>query len=210
MAGAAMDWLTKFTAAWERELPLAPPVGYLMRERCGKRWFRIHSLSGSKRYPETEAEYAELLRRHNAICDALFGHGEPLVLVVPAYGDVAGPYPTREPEPGRDVAPPSPIPSDLVPFRCIDPRDLDPQADPELDSFIYLSAAPLVWRSGATDAMIRAAADDRERFLLVSMAADRVYAPYDGGADIFLPASERPAAWRARYAEWLSVDPSGM
>lgn len=205
-----MGWLTKFTAAWDGEFPLVPPIGHLLREQCDDRWFRIHSLPGSKRYPESEAEYAEVLRRHNAVCDVLFGHDESLVLVVPAYGDALGPYPTRAPEWRRPDGPPSPLPPNLVPFRRIDPRALDPQADPELDSFIYLSAAPFVWRRGAADVMIRTVADDGERFLLASMTADRAYAPYDGGADIFLPVSEDPAAWRARYAAWLSDHPSGL
>lgn len=35
------------------------------------RWVRFHALPESKRYPETEADYSEILRRHNLLLEEL-------------------------------------------------------------------------------------------------------------------------------------------
>jgi hypothetical protein len=76
---------------------------------------------------------------------------------------------------------------------------------------VYLDAAPASWRAGAFDALIRATADDAgPRWLLAAVGADRVYAPYDGGADLFLPTRRDRDAWRTRFAPWLSAEPSGL
>jgi hypothetical protein len=52
-----------------------------------ERWVRFHSLPGAKRYADTDAERAEILRRHLAVLDRLNPAGEALLGV---EGDLEG------------------------------------------------------------------------------------------------------------------------
>ena len=201
----ALDTVGRFAAAWEREFEGAPPLAYAVRG--GDRWLRIHSLPGSKRYPEDEAEYAELLRRHNAVAGDLLGPQSVVVLIVCLYGDERGVYGGGD----KKLELPVPLVEPLRLLRRVDPRELHPQADPAEDSYGYLSAACVAWSPGVLDPLIRQVADDQGPQLLVASENARyVYAPYDGGADLFFPsAAERDRA-RERYAAWLSREPSGL
>ena len=197
--------VTAFAAACARSFPLAPPVSYRMRELSPARWLRIHSLPGSKRYPEDDAEYAELLARHNAAATDLFGDGAPVVVVAHAYFFPGEPELEGPPELPVALAEP------LRRVRRVDARELHPHADPAEDAAVDLWAAPAVWRAGAFDPMIRAAADGRgPSVLLATPDAERVYAPYDGGADLYLETRAVRDAFKARYAAWLSAEPSGL
>ena len=62
---------------------------------CGlpERWVRFHSLPGSKRYPESETEHAEVVARHNAILGELSRPSAQVVLVTTGYSD--SPVPSR-------------------------------------------------------------------------------------------------------------------
>lgn len=175
-----------------------------MRECHPERWFRIHSLPGSKRYPEDEAEYGELLARHNAASTALFGGGKPVILVFQEHI-----------VPGPGDRPPMELPMDMpgVPrlLRRVDPREPHPHADPAEDMAVDLWALPVEWHAGSFDPLIRSVADDGGPYFLLSTSdAARVYAPYSGGADLFL--EDRPArdAWKKRFASWLSTNPDGL
>ena len=64
----ASDVLVNLAEEWKRRF-VNPPISHWMRDSPG--WLRIHSLPGSKRYPESDAEYAEMVRRHNAVAQAV-------------------------------------------------------------------------------------------------------------------------------------------
>jgi hypothetical protein len=66
------------------------------------------------------------------------------------------------------------------------------------------------WRSGAFDALLRRVADDETRAVFVALDSGRVFAPYDGGADLFLRDAVERDAFRARYGAWLSAHPLGL
>lgn len=198
------DPLTAFGAAWERSFLLAPPVGYRMRELYPARWLRIHSLPDSKRYAENDPDYAELLARHNAVASDLFGEGGAVVLVCHRYAwpdEAPAPVPPELPAPGGE----------LRLLRRAQGRELHPHADGEEDAAVELWALPSNWRAGAFDSMIRRVADDQgPTFVLSTPDAERVYAPYDGGADLFLERRSVRDVWKQRYAAWLSAHPSGL
>lgn len=198
------DPLAVFAAAWESAFPHAPPVSCLMRDVYAERWFRIHSLPGSKRYPENEAEYAELLTRHNAVATALFGNGTPVMLVLQQYRFL-------DDDERMGMAMPFALPAEPRFLRRVESAELEPDADPVGDMAIELRATPVEWRAGGFDPMIRAAADDRSLFFLITaLDAARVYAPYDGGADIYVEDRATRDVWKRRYSTWLSSHPGGL
>ena len=49
---------------WAAQWSPCPPVGHELRVIHPDRWVRFHSLPGSKRYAEDDAEYATLRESH--------------------------------------------------------------------------------------------------------------------------------------------------
>jgi hypothetical protein len=69
----------------------------------------------------------------------------------------------------------------------------------------------LQWRNGGWNGLIRDAADDRlSSVVLLNPASGEIYAPYDGGADVFLSGAQRATDLRDRWAPWLSKHPLGL
>ena len=67
----------RLLAGWEQNWPGSRPAADELKSLFRDRWVRFHSLPGSKRYADTEAEYEILLYRHHTVLLELAG---------PAYG----------------------------------------------------------------------------------------------------------------------------
>jgi hypothetical protein len=85
-----------FNTYWNSKFPDCPPVGHLLRDAYSDRWFRIHTLPEAKRYPQIEAEYAEVLRRHNALLADLFLNEQTLALLTTGYSATLDPVPPEK------------------------------------------------------------------------------------------------------------------
>ena len=83
-------------ALWRERHPSGPPVAHTFRTRYADRWVRFHSLPDSKRYPESEDEYAIVLDRYNTILDELFADTDVFVVTMDWSNTPTGPagYPT--------------------------------------------------------------------------------------------------------------------
>jgi hypothetical protein len=153
---------------------------------------RFHSLPESKRYAESEAEYAVILERYNAVLDELFA-GKDVYVVTPLW--------TSEPE-----APP--FPPDAGYWQSLLVED-DP--DPEFRTYCHLFAVRRAWRHGCIDDLLRGVADDKVGGILVTdTGMCRIHHPYDGGADVLLATPQERDQMRDRYTDWLSSSPSGL
>jgi hypothetical protein len=75
----------KMLADWHHCFPDCEPVAHHLRVAFPDRWVRFHSLPESKRYPETEAEYAIVLERHNRVLGELAQVGETVALLTTGY-----------------------------------------------------------------------------------------------------------------------------
>jgi hypothetical protein len=205
-----------FKAQWREWYGDTPPVGSHLRACCPDAWLRIHSLPGSKRYPRTAAERAELLARHNAVAGAVLGPGSACLLVTPRFGDHGKQLPHRFSELAPDENPTrrqALLSYELTLLGPVD--DSWPGAQALRDDYEgvqgWLYAAPLVWHSGAHDALLQAVgADDGYELLIVSLARGNVYAPYDGGADLFFQTPAQLNFARTRYRAWLSPFEHGL
>ena len=167
-------------AWWDEHFPDSAPLGYRLRQAYPERWLRIHSLPESKRYADTEEEYAELLRRHNKVATDALGAGSRCYLIE-GFCIVSG-----------------------------DRRDgwvltLDGEELPRPE------ATEAIWSYGRHDALLRQVADWKTaNIIFASPGSGRVYAPYDGGADlIYLNEQERDER-KAVYRAWLSAYPGGL
>ncbi len=78
------------TQFWQSQFNGFVPEADNLKYEFKNRWVRFHSLPESKRYPENEQEYLEILRRHNVVLQDLCGQGNVLV-VLPEYSDSSVP-----------------------------------------------------------------------------------------------------------------------
>jgi hypothetical protein len=194
--------MVDFQGAWENRFGSVPPLGYMLRERFKDRWFRIHSLPESKRYPEVPAKYDELLYRHNTIANEVLGHGSKCWLVVATYTDDINAAEAPELA-GLDGI------MLKQAYACEEPPD--PLVEVDLPVNIVCWVAQVRWLPNRFDELIRLVADDKApQLLFAEESTSRVYAPYDGGADLILETSQQRDALRTKYAEWLSEHPTGL
>jgi hypothetical protein len=190
-----------FPIRWATWYDDVAPLGFMLRNVFSDRWLRIHSLPNAKHSPTTESEYAELLRRHNAVATSLLGDGEQCAVLVFGPLDKA-----RLPGLGRRVG----LTRGSLPFIARLPSERWGEEAGVVVQPMGLFGGTVTWSAGRFDRFIIAVADELASGLLVNLASGRAYAPYDGGADLFWATEIERDAARARYRSWLSQDPSGL
>ncbi len=191
-----------FFDRWVRWFPNTPPLGYRLRQAYPQLWFRIHSLPESKRYAASEAEYRELLIRHNTIASDVLGVGSPCAMLITT---------TCDPRWTSGLSERAGLEPDAVSLLWKTPPD---EVDPDNREFEpegwCVFGAQVQWAPGRFDPLIRSVAEDQIQALFVSLESGRVYAPYDGGADLFLRSSSERDHMRTRHKQWLSSHPEGL
>lgn len=180
-------------AWWTNHYGSTPPLGHRLRAAYPDRWLRIHSLPESKRYPESAVELEQLLDRHIAVAGELFGLGQPCTLLTAVY---------ERAEPGTRRTLP-----DLGgrSFECI-AWGKDPDADGDASYW----ATESIWDPQDDRATLIAIAEDQLRALWLNRGSGEVYAPYDGGADLFVIGDERRRWLASKYADWRSARSDGL
>lgn len=159
-----------FQRLWALHYPQTPPISYRFKHDYPDRWFRIHSLPDSRRYPETPADWAELLFRQNTLMTTLFGENASIWIVMGYYGgDEQNIY------------------ADIAKQPLLD-RFVWTALDAVLDDGQVFNAAfaPIFWWTHEYDALLRAIANDELRVFFVSFDKSVIVAPYDGGVDVVL------------------------
>ena len=189
-----------FLEFWRSHYGDCPPAGFLLQETYPNRWFRIHSLPESKRYADTAREMSALLARHNTVATDVLGDGSPCVVVSKAdYNPRVGRAARGHVQFARLQLQP------LVVVTANNPNDSGTGWS------IPLAWARMTWQPGALDDVLADVANALlGPFLIVSETTGRVYAPYDGGADLFLESEAERDTCRSRYQAWLSSHPSGL
>ena len=166
------------------------PIAYLLRPQNADRWFRIHSLPESKRYPENEAEMRDVLRRHDLIASEVLGENAECGLFFPEHS-------LRK----------------LLPIlSCVASATLFHHYENAEDGAdITQMATQVVWQARQFDPLLRLVANDEIRYVSwINLESGEVFAPYDGGADLFLSSTQRRDDLRAHYVDWLSRHPEGV
>ncbi|MFX1682215.1 hypothetical protein PV762_23610 [Mitsuaria sp. CC2] len=185
--------------AWLNRFGDALPAGHLCRQSSlADRWLRIHSLPESKRYPDDDAQLAEVLRRQNAVASELLGEGALCLLFFACWS--GGPEAARLARKQTWLQTVGGMP-ELV---------LTAEESDDGDQMAFL-AQPVTWHPGAFDRLIADRANDRTwPLLFANLHRGSIYAPYDGGADLFYPSSEDVDPARSRHRDWLPTRASGM
>jgi len=183
---------------WARTWPTLRPIGHELRHDR-ERWVRFHSLPDSKRYPETEHEYAEVLRRHNAVLTELVrGSSASLLVLTVSWSDSALPT-------ARDA--------ELV--RAVPDADLwtsilrDKDGDDEFWTHVYVTSRK--WQRGVLDPLLRLVADDVTADVVITDDRFRwLVHPYDGGVDVVARSSRERDQLGEKLSDWLSTHPTGL
>jgi len=139
------------------------------------------------------------LRRHNELALEVLGARDRAILFLQAWGTAADFAPTF---------------SEFGWAAQLELKSATPTVypSPEVDDpNLVVAGFSIPWSPRAWDSLLRDVADDRlPSVVLLNPATGEAYAPYDGGADLFLSNSERVATLAARWASWLSRHPDGL
>jgi hypothetical protein len=185
---------------WQRRFPGCEPIGYRLREAFPERWVRFHSLPGSKRYAENEAETATLLARHNRILSELARPGQEVVLLITGHSETPDPADLESEVQALDPA--------AAPWRTF---TVDDEDDFESPTCWHAFASRREWQPGVFDPLVRLAADDKLGSLLVVAPDCRwLLHPYDGGMDVIAESTRARDRLKARHRKWLSARPDGL
>lgn len=192
----------QFIESWASIFPDTIPVQYRFKQDYFDRWFRIHSLPGSKRYADTDEEWATLLYRQNTIITDLLGDNSSVLLV-------AGDYDDNE-NTGDHITETEPCYSNYH-FQRISDIDLNAAAPADyMPGDIYRPAfAQVLWQPNMHNPLLMSIANDETRAFFVVFDQQLLIAPYDGGIDIILWDAATRDAYKAKYKAWLSVLDNG-
>jgi len=175
---------TEFRRDWARFHPTCLPVGWMLRGRADLPWVRFHALPGSKRYASNQAERKIILSRAYALGDTLLGVNQCCWAVEAETDDPSAP---------SEIA--------------LSGTETDDPDDPTW----YFYARRERWQAGMYDAKLLAIADDKPRRAIWMRCDDgAVFAPYDGGFDLFPTSWEAASQFKAEWPDWLSPHPSGL
>lgn len=184
---------------WRAHYGDLPPVAHLIRQPLAERWLRIHSLPESKRYAETDCEHTELLHRHNCVGAEILRHSGDAILFVHAWTD------------SRAFA--TAFEEFSWARRCgllnatvkIVPSVVDS------DEAVAYAGCIISRGSAEWEAVIRDVAEDHlSSVVFCNPTSGELYAPYDGGADIFASTPARASHLKSRWRSWLSPHPAGL
>lgn len=196
-----MNTNIKLFEYWSRTFDDTSPLADGLRDLHATRWVRFHSLPDSKRYPESEAEYAILLHRHNSIVSELAPESATLHLITTNW--------SAAPEPNGPVAAIAALGLSTEFWRSIRMHDLGDAA--EYSSFWHLYASPITWHANSMDSVFRLAADDRiTNLMMLDTASAWLVHPYDGGIDVILESSQERDGLARKYESWLSPREDGL
>lgn len=179
-----------FEREWARFHGNTPPLAFGLRGIAGKPWVRFHALPDSVRYVETDAERDEIRRRAITLGDEILGRDAGCWLVQCRIEEYSKPH--------------------WKPCKA----NLDPRLryrDDEDDFHWVASASEVFWEAEAfNDLLIDIADDTTGPTLWFSRATGKVFAPYDGGFDLFPTSMAEVVELKRRHGSWLSSEPSGL
>ena len=175
---------------WRSRYSGVEPSGHTLRAAFPDRWFRIHSLPQSKRYPDNVSDWKTLIARHRSISDAVLGAQPVCYLVTPWWCWKESCFSEFE-------------------LRAIPSLPEYRPAPDELPSGGYYGAR-VTWNFERFEPVLRDVAEDKVRTTVILENEPAAYAPYDGGADLFLPNKQRRDSLREDFKKFLSSRPDGL
>jgi hypothetical protein len=185
-------------AWWRSAFGDVAPVGHALRQYLRSNWTRFHSLPESKRYPESDDEFIELVRRHGQVVDELFAPGEVVYV-----------FQSRYPVSKRELRAKHAVAGRQLREATVRLR-VNPGTVAEEDDVLVTRALETTWKPDFHDRLVRDVASELDCMVAVAAPGSKnIYCPYDGGMDIFA-FSTTPAALESKFSAWLSGRPDRL
>jgi len=188
----------QFESFWHANYPGSVPLAHLFKFYFRHRWFRIPSISESKRYPSNKHEWERILRRQNEIITDLIGNNSNLWGLTGEYGII------------EDYEKPQFITKGLLSqfsFVELNPIDMHriSEAEFKMGEIYKPFITTLTWQSNKFNDLLKAIAKDDRRMFFICLSPKCLIAPYDGGIDFVLENSQIKNTLERKYKEWMSA-----
>lgn len=182
---------------WEKNFKDFIPEAHNLKHSYKDRWVRFHALPESKRYPESEQEYCEILRRYNLLLHKLCGEQAKLILVLTEYSESA--ISTKLDPELTNLFPETEF------WRSVD------QSEEDYKCYWHLHISEVHFTGTEFNHLFRLVADNQiTNVMVISISEQIVFHPYDGGMDIMLPSIEKRNQLKDQHTDWLSAHPEGF
>lgn len=191
--------MNPFQQLWSRFHDGHWPVGYRLRESGAANWVRFHSLPNSKRYADSDDERRIILQRQNLLAAEVL-KSDPCWLVQTHWVTPAGMV---------DVAD---VNDPFAATRQFGLESVFEFAQDNDDEVVWrVHAGPVRWAEGSFDALLASIAEgEAGPTLWMSEATGSIFAPYDGGIDLFLAEAGLVDSLKMKHGDWLSSHPEGL
>ena len=190
---------SEFIDYWNKEYPESLPINHELKYVYADRWFRIHSLPGSKRYAETKEEYKIILDRQNQLINDLIEEKSEIAISFGLYEQDSFNDNYKEL-------------TDFGEFQKVLRVDLQKEIPKKYLDETYFDIYVKIekWERGKKDEILKAIANDEIRAMFVSPSKKCIIAPYDGGVDVIVDSTEKRDSLKNKYRDWLSDREDGM
>lgn len=187
------DELVALSASWQTMWGLSEPTGDGLRHAYESRWVRFHTLPEARRRARDERDRVEIDRRQREVLSSLSTRPDALLAIAEDWDENDGAAGwSAEGLPGRRA------------WRhgsARDPQHTDGRA------FFWVD---LALRPERSETLLSLAADGVAHVLIAPPELDWLYAPYEGGVDVFVVDTTRRESLRARLGAWLSARADGL
>ncbi|WP_374382378.1 hypothetical protein [Dongia sp.] len=179
-----------FGCEWTEVYGDHKPAGWMLRQAGSLPWVRFHSLPESKRYPANGEEEEIILSRAETLGDVILGEGAACWQVECRLKELIRPRTT-------------------LPATGVISSTFADDEDRDLIWNVYVSQ--VIWRRETLTPILLAIAHDRVGpTLWMSRETGKIFAPYDGGFDLFPASSDEVIQLKSHFAGWLSSHPEGL
>jgi len=193
--GSALMVKAELQEFWESEFGNPLPVADQLKWRFDSRWFRIHYLPESKRYPETEAEYLEINKRFRVLLTRLLQNQSNLIVVTSV-------------DSSSDTPSIDGIGENEEFWRSDRFAEDDDESEP---SYLHSYTSVLGLNSPQLDKLFRRIAHEEvHNVMLISIPANFIFHPYDGGADVIVANCDRRDRYETEFRDWTSPRPDRL
>jgi hypothetical protein len=194
----------QFQTYWAEHFAETPPINHLFKHLLKEKWLRIHSLPESKRYAETDEEWAELFERQHVLFQDLMPPNELFYMLLGLYGQGEKIYDESIFE-AYDFF-------KTLTFNELEKVDLYETSGDWYDEGMFYTPCFAEVKNNPHDfnAILRAIANDEIRVFFLNPNHNCIIAPYDGGVDLILKDKETMLFYKEKYKNWRSEREDGL
>jgi hypothetical protein len=185
---------------WKLTFKECPPINYLLKVYYKERWLRIHSLTDSKRYAATNAEWKILFHTQNSILEDAFEENETLYLFTGVYNNTEFLLP--ENNLNKNVA------LNTYDFTALEKIDLYAMSKDycEENTFFTPHFVSILFKKNNYNELLKVIANDEIRAFFLSTKTNTIVAPYDGGVDIIYKDTQTRDFYKNKYRHFTQQD----